>query len=123
MIAALLLPKARISLTNTRRAPVPSHRLVIDTLTPMDGTRKAFRLIGGILVERTIADVLPDVDSNHKNVQQMIEVLGKRLSEFEKEASDWQKKYQIRTPQEQQQLQAQQAQQAAAGGGSAGVLA
>ena len=34
----------------------------------MDGERKAFRLIGGILVERTVADVLPDVTHNHENV-------------------------------------------------------
>ena len=47
--------------------PTPT-RLVIDTLTPMDGERKAFRLIGGILVERTVADVLPDVTHNHGNV-------------------------------------------------------
>ena len=53
-------------------------------------------------------------------VKQMVDVLTARLAEVEKQANAWQKKYQIRTPQEQAQ---QQAAAAASGGGSTGVLA
>lgn len=43
--------------------------LVEETLVPLDPNRKAFRLIGGILVERTVGDVLPSVASNRENVR------------------------------------------------------
>ena len=51
---------------------VQEHQLVIDTLTPLDGERKAFRLMGGILVERTVKEVLPDVTQNQAGVQDFL---------------------------------------------------
>jgi prefoldin subunit 2 len=35
------------------------HEGVLKLLEPLDGDRKCFRLIGGVLVERTVADVKP----------------------------------------------------------------
>jgi len=43
-------------------------RLVEETLTPLDEKRRAFRLVGGVLVERTVGEVLPSVISNRENV-------------------------------------------------------
>ena len=40
------------------------HGLVLKTLEPMEKHRKCFRLIGGVLVERTVADVAPSVKTN-----------------------------------------------------------
>ena len=45
------------------------HRLVIETLSKLEGTRKAFKLIGGVLVELTVADVLPSVSQNFEGVR------------------------------------------------------
>ena len=36
-----------------------SNQLVAKALEPLDGDRKCFRLIGGVLVERNVAEVLP----------------------------------------------------------------
>ncbi len=44
------------------------HELVSETLQPLDPKRRAFRLIGGVLVERTVEDVLPSLLENLKNV-------------------------------------------------------
>lgn len=44
------------------------HRLVVDTLTKLDSGRKAFRLVGGVLVERTVGEVLPVVSQNFEGV-------------------------------------------------------
>ena len=44
------------------------HRLVIDLLKDLEPERKAFRLIGGVLVERTVGDVGPIVSSNRDGV-------------------------------------------------------
>uniref|UniRef100_A0A8C4XY66 Prefoldin subunit 2 n=1 Tax=Gopherus evgoodei TaxID=1825980 RepID=A0A8C4XY66_9SAUR len=40
------------------------HSLVIDMLRDVDPTRKCYRMVGGVLVERTIKEVLPALESN-----------------------------------------------------------
>jgi prefoldin subunit 2 len=44
------------------------HKLVEETLTPLDPGRKAYRLVGEVLVERTVQEVLPSIQSNRANV-------------------------------------------------------
>ena len=44
------------------------HSLVEETLQPIDAGRKAYRLVGGVLVERTVGEVLPSVKTNKENV-------------------------------------------------------
>jgi len=44
------------------------HDLVIKTLEPLDGSRKCFRLVGDVLVERTVAEVLPAVKGNRDHL-------------------------------------------------------
>lgn len=44
------------------------HRLVEETLQPLDPSRRAYRLVGSILVERNVSEVLPSVATNRENV-------------------------------------------------------
>jgi chaperonin cofactor prefoldin len=44
------------------------HVLVEETLQPLDPERRAFRLVGECLVERTVKEVLPTVIANRENV-------------------------------------------------------
>lgn len=44
------------------------HRLVEETLRPLDPERRAYRMIGEVLVERTLKEVLPSVTSNREQV-------------------------------------------------------
>uniref|UniRef100_A0A672UM49 Prefoldin subunit 2 n=1 Tax=Strigops habroptila TaxID=2489341 RepID=A0A672UM49_STRHB len=44
------------------------HSLVIETLRDVDPTRKCYRMVGGILVERTVKEVLPALESNKEQV-------------------------------------------------------
>ncbi len=44
------------------------HSLVIDTLKEVDPSRKCFRLVGGVLVERTVKEVLPALENNKEQV-------------------------------------------------------
>ena len=48
------------------------HRLVEETLEPLDPDRRAFRLVGGVLVERTVKEVLPTVKEHRNNVRKFI---------------------------------------------------
>lgn len=45
------------------------HSLVEDTLQPLDGGRRAYRLVGDVLVERSVAEILPSITKNKENVR------------------------------------------------------
>lgn len=44
------------------------HKLVLDNLKGLEPSRKAFRLIGGVLVQRTVKEVFPEIKQNYENV-------------------------------------------------------
>jgi prefoldin subunit 2 len=44
------------------------HELVVKAMEPQEPSRKAFRLIHGVLVESTVEKVLPELRSNVENV-------------------------------------------------------
>ena len=71
---------------------VAEHNAVIDTLKTVDGNRKCFRSIGGILVERTVKDVLPTLVNNKVQITGLLEKLeaqmklkGEELVRFKEE--------------------------------------
>jgi prefoldin subunit 2 len=49
------------------------HKLVEDSLEPLDPQRKAYRLVGEMLVERTVQEVLPSIRTNRTHVRQIRE--------------------------------------------------
>ena len=52
----------------TRSAARP-RSLVIETLSKTDEGRRCFRMVGGVLVERTVKEVLPAVADKRDNVR------------------------------------------------------
>lgn len=48
------------------------HLLVEETLQPLQPDRRAYRLVGEVLVERTVSEVLPSVRMNRENVSIML---------------------------------------------------
>jgi hypothetical protein len=44
------------------------HKLVVETMSKLESERKAFRLVGGVLVERTVGEILPAVSQNYEGV-------------------------------------------------------
>jgi prefoldin subunit 2 len=51
------------------------HSLVIDTLKEADETHKCYRMVGGVLVEQTVKEVLPALENNKEQIQKIIETL------------------------------------------------
>ncbi len=51
------------------------HELVLSAMVALEPTRKCFRLVGGVLVERTVAEVHPAVTSNKEKIKSVIESL------------------------------------------------
>ena len=54
--------------------------MVIDALKGVEPDRKCFRMIGGVLVERTVKDVLPALVNNRQQVRILCTVRGGQLS-------------------------------------------
>lgn len=46
----------------------------------MDETRRCYRLVGGVLCERTVKDVLPELTANKDQLENMVTMGGEHLS-------------------------------------------
>ncbi|KZV69877.1 Prefoldin beta-like protein [Peniophora sp. CONT] len=75
------------------------HVLVLGTLTEAlgkDPDRKCFRLIGGVLAERTVKDVVPQLQSNCDNIRKVVANLAEQYKAKETEFDNFKREYNIR---------------------------
>lgn len=85
------------SLKTYRRAD-RVFRLVLSTLQPLtksDPERICYRLIGGVLVERSVVDVVPALETNHSGIQEVLQSLVKSYKAKEEDFSKFQKDHGI----------------------------
>ncbi|KAF4396881.1 hypothetical protein CsatB_019286 [Cannabis sativa] len=75
---------------------VSEHSLVMNAIQPLDPSRRCYRMIGGVLVERTIKEVLPAVQRNKEGLEEVIARLNEALERKKREISDLEAKYKIR---------------------------
>lgn len=75
---------------------VSEHSLVIGAIQPLDPSRRCYRMIGGVLVERTIKEVLPAVQGNKEGLQDVIARLSELLEKKKKEITEFELKYKIK---------------------------
>ena len=76
------------------------HRLVIENLSKLEPERKAFRLIGSVLVQRTVGEILPIVQINYDGIKELIVKLESNLAAKDKERNDYKIKHGIMTQDE-----------------------
>lgn len=62
---------------------------MIETLQPLPQSRKCFRLINGVLIERTVNDVLPALQTNSDGLKQVLEELLKQYKSKQDEMDKW----------------------------------
>ncbi|XP_022913221.1 prefoldin subunit 2 [Onthophagus taurus] len=72
------------------------HKLVIESLKTVDGGRKCFRLVGGILTERTVKEVLPEVEENKTKLEELSKIFHEHLIAKAHEIYDFKVKNNIR---------------------------
>ncbi|OJZ83893.1 hypothetical protein ASPFODRAFT_62999 [Aspergillus luchuensis CBS 106.47] len=65
------------------------HKLVIETLDPLPKDRKCFRMVNGVLVERTVEDVLPSLKTNSDGLKQVLEELLKQYKSKQADLDNW----------------------------------
>ena len=66
-----------------------SFRLVLETLSPLPADRKCFRMINGVLVERTVKDVKPALETNSEGLKKVLEELLKQYKKQQEEMEKW----------------------------------
>jgi len=76
------------------------HSLVLQTVGDLPGSRRCFRLIGGVLVERSLADIVPSVQRTHDGIRDIIKQLREQFLKKGDEVDQFAAKYQIRPVQE-----------------------
>ncbi|XP_063059785.1 prefoldin subunit 2-like [Engraulis encrasicolus] len=75
---------------------VNEHSLVIDALEEADPGRKCYRLIGGVLVERSVQDILPSLLCNREQLTKIVESLNTQMQAKGKELNNYRERYSIR---------------------------
>ncbi|KUJ22274.1 Prefoldin beta-like protein [Mollisia scopiformis] len=76
------------------------HKLVLETLEPLPADRKCFRMINGVLVERTVKDVVPALQINADGLRKVLEGLVKQYNATQQEMENWKKKNNIQVVQQ-----------------------
>lgn len=66
-----------------------NYRLVIETLDPLPQDRKCFRMVNGVLVERTVKDVLPTLKTNSDGLKQVLEDMLKQYKTKQSDLDNW----------------------------------
>lgn len=64
-------------------------RLVLETLEPLSDDRKCFRMINGVLVERTVKDVAPALKTNAEGLKKVLDDLVKQYKTKQDELEKW----------------------------------
>ena len=68
---------------------IEEHKFVTETLQTLPEERKCFRLINGVLVERTVKDVLPALKTNSDGLKQVLDELVKQYKSKQDEMDKW----------------------------------
>lgn len=66
-----------------------TRRLVLDTLKPLPGDRKCFRMINGVLTERTVKEVIPMLETNTTGLKQALDALVEQYKTKQEEMEKW----------------------------------
>ncbi|XP_045587556.1 prefoldin subunit 2 [Procambarus clarkii] len=72
------------------------HKIVIETLQDVSPDRKCFRMVGGVLVERTVMEVLPALLNNKEQLTKVIDSLNSKLVSKGKEVNEYRAKHNIK---------------------------
>ena len=78
----------KVTLPAHRLTALLSLRLVLETLGPLPQDRKCFRMINGVLVERTVKDVIPILKTNSEGLKKVLDEL---LKQYKKQQDDMEK--------------------------------
>ena len=62
---------------------------MLETLEPLSGDRKCFRMINGVLAERTVKDVVPALKTNADGLEKVLKDLTVQYKAKNEELDKW----------------------------------
>ena len=62
---------------------------MLETMKPLDPDRKCFRMINGILMERTVKDIVPALQTNADGLKTVLDDLVKQYKSKQDEMDKW----------------------------------
>lgn len=72
------------------------HDLVLTTLSTIaDKQRRCYRMIGGVLIEHTVGEVVPALQANRDQIHNVIESFKQKTEEKAKELTNYKQKHDI----------------------------
>ncbi|BGP53365.1 hypothetical protein JCM8202_000315 [Rhodotorula sphaerocarpa] len=86
--------QALVQKVNDLERDAEEHALVLETLQEAGKTepdRKCFRLVGGVLVERTVKDVTPQLESQYEQIKALLQTLTSQYKTKEASFAQWQR--------------------------------
>jgi prefoldin subunit 2 len=98
------------------------YNVVIQTLDGIPPERVCFRLIGGVLVERTVGDVVPALTQQRDQMKALVETLNKNIENKGREINEYREKHGIRIQGEPEQSEKKESSPAKKSDGPSGVL-
>ena len=66
---------------------------MLETLAPLPPDRKCFRMINGVLVEKTVKDVTPALQTNSEGLKKVLEELVKQYKRQQDDMEKWKVSY------------------------------
>lgn len=81
---------------NTLEMELKEHKTVIDTLKTVDENRRCFRLIGGVLVEQTVKQVLPQLSTAKDKLDHLIETGKEQITKKGEEILKYKEEHNIK---------------------------
>lgn len=72
------------------------HKLVLSSLSSLPSDRKCFRMVGGVLTERTVGEVRPLLKTNEEGLKKVMESLVVNYKETEEKFVKFQKDKKIK---------------------------
>ncbi|KZF26143.1 prefoldin subunit 2 [Xylona heveae TC161] len=76
------------------------HKVVLESLAQAPPDRKCFRMVNGVLVERTVKDVIPALQTNSEGLKKVLEELLKQYKTKQEEMDKWKKKNNVQVVQQ-----------------------
>jgi prefoldin subunit 2 len=72
------------------------HKLVVQALKDTPPERRCFRMVGGVLIERTVKEVQPALEDSVAQLEKIIDALKQELEKKGREINQYREKHNIR---------------------------
>ncbi|GAV08827.1 hypothetical protein RvY_18463 [Ramazzottius varieornatus] len=76
-------------------ADLSEHTLVLQMMEKLEPERKCFRRVGGVLVERTVAEFIPAISDTKTQISNMLVTMREQLESKTKELQEYKKLHKI----------------------------